>query len=331
MTADRRRRRLVFAATAAAAAASPFAVLPARAQSWPSRQIRIVCPFPPGGLTDLYSRAIGEQLQQNLGQPVLVENKPGAGGLIGNDSVAKAAPDGHTLLVTIQTTLVQAQVLYKKLPYNPERDFTWISALGAGHLPFAVPSAMPVRTFRDFVEFAKSNRTSFGTYSAGSYPHMVAGQLNKLYGTKIEAVHYKGEAPMWLDLAGGQIQGAIGSMAAMLPHVQKGSVRPVAVPTGVRSPKLPDVPTFIEQGFTEPVFALSGWIGLLGPAKLPSEIVERLSKLVIAAGDGARLKQVYETFGITERPTTPEEFLRLYRTEGQQWIAIARDLGITLD
>ncbi len=330
MTADPRRRRLMLAA-AAAAVAGTLSQRVARAQSWPSRPIRMICPFPPGGLTDLYTRAIGEHLQQSLGQSVVVENRPGAGGLIGNDAVAKAAPDGHTLLVTIQTTMVQAQVLYKNLPYSPENDFSWISALGAGHLPFAVPSSLPVRTFREFVDYAKSNNTSMGTYAAGSFPHMVAGQVNRLYGTKIEAVHYKGEAPMWIDVAGGQIQGAIGSVAALLPHVQKGSVRPIAVPTTVRSPKLPDVPTFIEQGFTAPVFGLRGWIGLFGQAKLPREIVERLSKLTIEAGESARLKLVYDTFGIAERPTTPEEFLRLYRTEGQQWIAIARELGITLD
>ena len=272
MSVDAKRRRLLLVATAVAGA-SALAATHARAQAWPTRQIRIVCPFPPGGLTDLYARSIGDQLQQNFGQPVLVENRPGAGGLIGTDIVAKAAPDGHTLLVTIQTTMVQAQVLYKKLPYSPENDFTWISALGAGHLPFGVPASLPVRTFREFVDYARQKPTSFGTYAAGSYPHMVAGQLNKLYGTKIEAVHYKGESPMWIDLAGGQIQGAIGSTAGILPHVQKGSVRPVAVPTTVRSPKLPDVPTFIEQGFTEPVFSLSGWIGLFGPAKLPNRRV----------------------------------------------------------
>ena len=330
MTADAKRRRLVFAAAAAAVAGS----LPeraARAQSWPTRPIRMVCPFPPGGLTDLYTRAIADHLQTSLGQNVIVENRPGAGGLIGNDSVAKAAPDGYTFLVTIQTTLVQGQVLYKKLPYNPENDFTWISALGAGHLPFAVPGSLPVRTFREFVDYAKTNRTSMGTYAAGSFPHMVAGQLNKLYGTKIEPVHYKGETPMWIDVAGGQIQGAIGSVAGVLPHVQKGSVRVVAVPTNVRSPKLPEVPTFLEQGFTDPVFALRGWIGLFGPAKLPREIVERVSRLTIEAGESARLKQLYDQFGIAERPTTPEEFLRLYRTDGPQWIAIARELGITLD
>jgi tripartite-type tricarboxylate transporter receptor subunit TctC len=329
MSADRRRRRLVLAA--AAAAAGPMAAPFVRAQAWPSRPIRIVCPFPPGGLTDLYSRSIADHLQSSLGQSVVVENRPGAGGLIGNEAVAKAAPDGHTLLVTIQTTMVQAQVLYKKLPYNPENDFSWISALGAGHLPFAAPASLPVKSFREWVDYAKKNRTSLGTYAAGSFPHMIAGQLNKLYGTSIEAVHYKGETPMWVDVAGGQIQGGVGSVAAVLPHVQKGSVRVLAVPTSVRSPKLPEVPTFLEQGFNERVFALRGWIGLFGPAKLPREILERVSKLTIEAGNGARLNQIYETFGIAERPTTPDEFLRLYRTEGQEWIAIARELGITLD
>jgi tripartite-type tricarboxylate transporter receptor subunit TctC len=327
MSADTKRRALL-----AAAAASLVLPLSARGQAaWPARQIRLVCPFPPGGLTDLYTRSIAEHWQQNLGQTVIVENRAGAGGLIGNEAVAKSAPDGYTFLVTIQTTMVQAQALYKKLPFNPENDFTWISALGAGHLPCAVPASLPVKNFKDFVEYAKTNRTSFGTYAAGSFPHMIVGQLNKLYGTKIEAVHYKGEAPMWVDLAGGQIQAAIGSVAGVLPHVQKGSARVVAVPTSVRSPKLPDVPTFIEQGFTAPVFALRGWIGLFGPAKLPPEIVARVSKLTIEAGESARLKQVYDTFGIAERPTTPEEFQRLYRTEGMQWLAIARELGITLD
>ena len=329
MGANRTRRRLLSAA--AASLVVPALSRPVRAQAWPSRQIRIVCPLPPGGLTDLYSRAIGQHMQQSLGQPVVVENRPGAGGLIGSEVVAKSPPDGYSFLVTIQTSMVQAQVLYKKLPYNPENDFTWISALGAGHLPFGVPAPLPARNFREFVDYARTNRTNVGTYAPGSYPHMVSAQLNKLYGTKIEVVHYKGEAPMLIDLAGGQIQGAIGSVQGMLPHAQKGSIRLLAVPTATRSPKLPEVPTFVEQGFNAPVFSIAGWIGLFGPAKLPKEIVDRVSRLVIEAGRGARLSQIYETFGIAERPTTPEEFLRVYRTEGPQWIAITRELGITLD
>jgi tripartite-type tricarboxylate transporter receptor subunit TctC len=242
MPVDIGRRRLL------AVGAASLLVPHARAQAWPSRPIRIVCPLPPGGLTDLYSRAIAEHLQQSLGQTVIVENRPGAGGQIGCDLVAKAAPDGYTFLVTIQTSLVQAQVLYKKLPYNPDTDFSWISALGAGHLPLGIQAGLPVKTFRDYVEYAKANRTHMGTYAPGSYPHMVAGQLNKLYGTKIDAVHYKGEAPMWLDVISGQTQAAIGSVAGTLPHIQKGSVRVLAVPTKVRSPKLPEVPTFIRAG-----------------------------------------------------------------------------------
>ena len=327
MTANRRR----ILAAAAVSLVAPRFIGAARAQAWPSRPIRIICPLPPGGLTDLYSRAIGEHMQATLGQPVLIENRPGAGGIIGCEAVAKAAPDGYTFLVTIQTSLVQAQVLYKKLPYNPETDFSWISALGAGHLPFGVTAALPARNFREFVEYAKKNRVNMGTYAPGSFPHMVAGQLNKLHGTKIEAVHYKGEAPMWLDVISGQTHAAIGSVAGTLPHIQKGTVRVLAVPTKVRSPKLPEVPTFHEQGFTEPVFSIAGWIGLLGPARLPKEIIDRVAKVTIEAGEGARLKQIYETFGIAERPTTPEEFLRIYRTEGPQWIAITRELGITLD
>ena len=331
MTADLRRRRLVLA-TAGAAAAGPLAGRFAFAQAWPSRQIRIICPLPPGGLTDLYSRAIAEHLQQSLGQPVIVENRPGAGGQIGCDLVAKAAPDGYTFLVTIQTSIVQAQVLYKKLPYNPETDFTWISALGAGHLPFGVPAALPAKNFREFVEYAKANRTSIGTYAPGSYPHMVVGAAQQALrhedrGGPLQRRGADAGRPRRRPDPGRDRQRA-GHAA---PRHRRAASGCFAVPTAVRSPKLPDVPTFVEQGFTAPVFSIAGWIGLLGPAKLPREIVDRVSRLVIEAGESARLRQIYETFGIAERPTTPEEFLRIYRTEGPQWIAITKELGVTLD
>src|SRR6266436_4953290 len=279
----------------------------ARAQAWPARPVRIVVSFPPGGLTDLYARAYGEHISRHIGQPVLVENRAGAGGLIGCDAVAKSPADGYTLLFTISTPIVQAQALYKKLPYDPDKGF------------------------REFVDFAKKTAVNFGSYGPGSVPHMVAAQINKLFGTRIEVVHFKGEAQMWLEVAAGRIHAAIGSISALSPHLQAEAVRPIAVNTAKRSPKLPQVATYIEQGFPEKVFMLKGWLGLLGPAGLPAEIVGRISKAILEGAESPRLKQVYETFGLLEKPTTPEEFVALYREEGPAMIAIARELGVSLD
>ena len=270
-------------------------------------------------------------MSQGLGQPVVVENKAGASSLIACEQVAKAAPDGYTLLFTIQAALLQSQALYKKLPYDPGRDFTFIAAFGNGHLPLAVHKDVPVKDFGEFVEFAKTNPVNFGSFAPGSYPHLVVGQLNKLYGTQIEAVHFKGEAPMWPELVAGRLHAAIGSYIGMSPHAKTGAVRPIAVPTATRSPKLPDVPTYAEQGYREPVFIMRGWLGLLGPAGLPQEIVERISKQILEAADSPRVKQLHETFGIPDKPTTPAEFVRLFREEGPTWIAITKELGVSLD
>lgn len=303
----------------------------ARAQAWPAKPVRVLVGFPAGGLTDLYARAYSDYMSQQLGQPFIVENRPGAGSIIACEAVAKSPADGYTLLFTIWTAIVQNQVLYRKLPYDPNKDFSFISAFDPGHLPFAVRKDLPVRDFREFVDFAKKNRVTMGTYSAGSYPHMVAAQLNKLHGTQIEPVHFKGEAPMWVEVSTGRIDAGIGSQPVMGPHIQKGSIRPIAVPTAKRAPKLPDVPTFVEHGFNEPVFRIAGWIVLLGPAGLPRDMVQRLSKLAIAAADTPRIKEIHAQFGILDNPSTPEEFERRYREDGPVWLSIVRELGVTLD
>lgn len=320
------RRRLVAATTFGL-----FGAPAARAQAWPARPVRIVVGFPAGGLTDALARAYAEQLAQRLGQPFLVENRAGAGGMIGAAEVARAAPDGHTFMFTISTVLNQNRVLYRKMPYDPDRDFTYVSGFDAGHLPLAVAAASPIRSVRDFVELARRERVTFGDYSPGTYPHMVAQQFNKLHGTKIDAVHYRGEAPMWLDLASGQITAALGSISAMLPHVQSGKVRAIAVPTATRSPRLPEVPTFEEQGFRDPVFMISGWIGLFGPAGLARDIVTRVSQAVQEAAETPRIRQINANFGLRERPWAAEEFERLNRELAPQWIALARELGVTLE
>jgi tripartite-type tricarboxylate transporter receptor subunit TctC len=225
----------------------------------------------------------------------------------------------------------QNRVLYKKLLYDPDNDFSWISGFDAGHLPLAVGAGVKAANMREYVEMAKTRRVTMGNYSPGSYPHMVAQQLNKLYGTQIEPVPYKGEAPMWADLASGQIDSALGSIAAMLPFMTSGKARPIAVPTTARSPRLPEVPTYYEQGFKEPVFVIQGWIGMLGPAKLPRDIVERISALNQEAAETPRIRTLAENFGLRARPWTAKEFEALNREVGPHWIALARELGVTLD
>ena len=325
------RRSFILGSLGAAALGPALFPRLAQAQAWPNKPVRFIVGFPAGGLSDLYARAYGDYVSQNIGQPVIVENRPGAGSIIACEAVAKGPADGYTLLFTIWTAIVQNQVLYKKLPYDPNKDFTFISSFDPGHLPLAVHNDVPAKDFRELIELAKKRRVTMGTYSAGSYPHMIASQMNKLYGTQVEPVHFKGEAPMWVELATGRIDAAIGSQLGMRPHAQKGVVRPIAVNRTVRSPQLPSVATFTEQGFTEPVFRIYAWIVLLGPAGLPREIVERVSKLVIAAADSPRIRDIHANFGVVEGPSTPEEFERRYRSEGPVWISIVRELGVTLD
>ena len=218
-------RRRIVSATAGIGVVSAFPWA-AWGQAWPAKPIRVIVGLPAGGLTDVLARAYSEQLAQKLGRPVVVENRPGAGSMIAAGEVAKAAPDGYTFLFTISTAINQNRVLYKKMPYDPDKDFTYVSGFDAGHLPLAVSSGVKVANMREYVEMARRERVTMGNYSPGTYPHMAAQQLNKLYGTQIEPVHYKGEAPMWTDLASGQITSAIGSIVAMAPHLQSGRIRP---------------------------------------------------------------------------------------------------------
>ena len=327
--AGNRRRLLGGALAGGLAALAPWR---AGAQAWPAKPLRVIVGFPAGGLTDVLARVYSEHLAQRLGQAVVVENRPGAGSIIACELVAKSAPDGYTFLFTISTAMNQNRVMYRKLPYDPDRDYTYVSGFDAGHLPLAVNASVKAAGMKEFVELARAERVTLGTYAPGSFPHMVAQQLNKLYGTRIEAVHYKGESPMWTDLASGQIHAAIGSYLAMSPHMQAGKIRPIAVPTSNRSPRLPDVPTFEEQGFREPVFLIQGWIGMFGPAGLAPEIVRRLSDLNQEAADTPRVRQINANFGLRDKPWPAEEFERLNRDNvGPLWIALARELGMTLD
>jgi tripartite-type tricarboxylate transporter receptor subunit TctC len=327
---DRPRRTLLAAAGGGAA----LAALPRFAigqGAWPNKPVRVICTNPPGGLTDAYARQYGEALSRKFGQPFVVDNRPGAGGTIAADALAKAPPDGYTIMVAIQTPLWNGRVLYKSLPYDPDKAFAPITLFPAGALAFGVHAKLPVRTPDEYVAWAAKNTAAVGTYAAGSWPHMIADTWNRTRGLKLDAIHYKGEPPMWIDVASGQVSAGLGSFQAMQTHIERGTVRPIAVVGQRRSPRLPDVPTFVEQGHRDPIFALDGWLPMVAPAGTPEDIQQRLADACVEAYGTDKIKAMHETFGIPNGPVGLAEARPRWRAEAPQWVQIADRLGIKLD
>ena len=327
-TTPSRRQALSLIAATTAIAALPEAF--AQSGKWPQKPIRIVVAFPPGGLTDAYARMYAEQLSAKLGVSVMVDNKPGAGAIIGIDAVAKSPADGYTLLMTTSGTVWQNRVLYSKLPYNLDKDLTPIANFPSGPLVVGVSDKVPSKTIQEFIEFAKTNQTSMGTYAPGSYPHMVADQINRNHGTKILSVHYKGESPMWVDVASGQLQVAIGSYQAFNTVAGRG-VRPIGVTGAYRSPKLPNVPTLVEQGMKDPLVALEGGLPLMAPSGTPEAVLKLLSSVAVEGAETERAAKLREAFSIPNKPKNLTETRRDWERDVPVWIKLAVDLGIKLD
>lgn len=320
------RRRLV---QAGAAAALPGFAIVARAQAWPSKPVRVIAGYPAGGQTDLFARTYSEYLAAQTGQSFVVENKAGAGGSLAASELKRAPPDGHTLMFTISTTLIMNRVLYKTLPYDTEKDFTVVSIMPSGSLPTVVNAKLPINNLKEFVDYAKkSGKVNVGTYAAGSYSHMVVAELNKQYGLNMEAVHYKGEAPMWTDVGGGAIEAGSGSYGAVVPLIQAGKGRAIAV-SRKRIGKIPEVPTFQEQGATSRAFQLTGFQSCVAHIGTPPAIVKRLSELLVAAGKAERVQQMNAQFGIDEAAMTFEATQKLYADEAPAWIDLVKSLNLT--
>jgi tripartite-type tricarboxylate transporter receptor subunit TctC len=231
-------------------------------------------------------------------------------------------------MFTNSTTMIMNKVLFKKLPYDPDRDFALVAWFNTGHLPTAVNKDVPAKTVGEFAAWAKDRKVSLATYGAGSYAHVVAETLNRHYGLKMEAVHYRGEALMWQDVASGAVQSASGSYAAMLPFVQSGAVRIIAVPTMVRMKKLPDVPTFYEQGLQEKAFQVRGWVGCAAPVGTPDDVVQKLSDLMVEGGKTERVQKINETFGIDEAARDRAYFKKVIDEEGPVWLDVIKGLNI---
>ncbi len=331
------RRRLLALTVAAAlpwtaAQAQTSEIKPAvrAAGDWPNKAIRIVVAFPPGGLTDAYARLYAEHLTAKFGVPAVVENKPGAGAIIGIDAVAKSPADGYTLLMTTSGTVWQNRVLYSKLPYNLDKDLVPIANFPSGPLVVGVPEKLGINNYRDLMAFAKANNTNMGSYAPGSYPQMVADQANRAEGTKIVTVNYRGESPMWIDVASGQVQVAIGSFQAFNTVSTRG-VKAIGVTGSYRSPKLPDVPTLVEQGVQGRLVQLEGGLPLMAPAGTPEAVLRALSQVVVEGANTARAAQIRETFAIPNKPKNLVDTRADWARDVPVWIKLAVDLGIKLD
>jgi tripartite-type tricarboxylate transporter receptor subunit TctC len=306
---------------------------PAHTQDkYPSKLIRLVVPFAAGGSTDVVARALGQELSERIGQPVIVENKPGAGGTVGSDYVAKSPPDGYTLLIGTVSTHGAAVSLYEKLPYEPLRDFAPITEIATiPNLVVVNAASVPVQTLGELVQLAKKQpgKLTFASNGAGTSNHLATELLKSAAGIDVVHVPYKGSGPALNDLLAGHVSMMLDVVMTSYPYVKAGRLKALAVTGSTRSPLLPEVPTVAEQGF--PGFEAIVWFGVLAPAKTPPAVVERLNKELVAAINAPKLKTLLESQGAQTVASTPVDFTKRIGNEIVKWRKVVQASGAKLD
>jgi tripartite-type tricarboxylate transporter receptor subunit TctC len=303
----------------------------AAAQSYPNRPIRNIAPFPAGGLVDVLARALGEELAKTLGQPVIIENRPGAGGNIGADMVAKAEPDGYTLLMTSPGIPSINQFLYKTMPFDPEKAFAPISLVADMPMLVVVHPKLGVKTLQKLIDVARANpgKLAFGSAGVGTTGHL--GQALLAYAAKIDLTHipYRGAAPSVTDLVAGQIDGVVDNPPTVMPHIRAGSIIPLAVAAQDRLPVLPDLPTSAEAGL--PDWKASSWFGVVAPSATPADVVKRLHEELARAVSQPSMQRFTTQSGARMLASTPEDFDRYIRDERAKWGEIIRAAKISAE
>jgi tripartite-type tricarboxylate transporter receptor subunit TctC len=300
------------------------------AQGYPTRPVRLIIPFPPGGSNDIVGRMIAAQLGERLGQTMVVDNRGGAGGTIGTELAAKAPADGYTLLL-ISTAYAFNTSIYKKLPYDPVRSFTPVALLGSGPGVLVVNPALPVNSVRDLIALARERPGKLNNASAGigSFQHL-ASELFRIQ-ANIEWLHvpYKGGGPAMMDLIAGQADASVGSLIQMLPHIRTGKLKALGTTGAKRSPVLPDVPTVAEAGV--PGYEATNWWGLLAPTGTPPAIVERLHQEVVAVQASAETKKRFESEGAEAVQMSPAQIGAFIAAETAKWARVVKEAGITAE
>jgi len=313
--------------TLAALVLSLAAVSLSHAQTYPAKPVRIIVGLAPGGTTDVFTRTLAQRLTEAWGQTVIVENRPGASGMIGAEAVAKAAPDGYTLLVSPQTSLAVAPALYGKAPYDTAKDFAPVSLLGSTPLVMIVHPSFAAKTFADFVALAKKGTPlTYGSGGVGSSPHMTGELISAALGVKMNHVPYKGENPAIADTIGGQIPIMFGNLPVALPHVRSGKVLALATTTGKRSPLAPEIPTMSEGGIKD--FEMATWYGMLAPAGTPPELVARIQRDAARVLSDAETRERLTKMGVDLILNNPEEFRTYLNSEIARYTQIIKSAGL---
>jgi len=301
---------------------------PAAAQNYPVKPVRMVVPFPPGGNTDIIARVFAPKMAENLGQQIVVENRGGAGSVIGTDVVAKAAPDGYTILMVSAAHTINPAMI-KKLPYDSVKDFTPIALIADVPTAFVLHPAFPAKTVKEFIAIARARpgEINYSTSGSGTVGHLAAELLSSMARIKIVHVPYKGAGPSMIDLVAGQVQMQLSSMPAAIQYVRTGRLRLIAQTGKTRSAAAPDTPTMEEAGV--PGFVVSSGFGMFAPANTPRAIVERIHAALVKALNDAPVKDNLGKQGAEVVASTPDEYDQFNRAEIAKWIKVVAQAGIT--
>ena len=300
------------------------------AQPYPSRPVKIIVPFGPGGFTDVAARILQKELAPALGQPIIIENRPGAGSTIGTDAVAKAAPDGYTL-VMISTAHVISPHLYKQMPYDPIRDFAPVMKLAEGPYVLVVHPSLPVKSVSELVALAKAQpgTIDYASSGNGSAQHLVGALFTTMAGVKLNHVPYKGSNQAMNDVIGGQVKVSFVGVPNALPNLTSGKLKALGVSTAKRYAELPDVPAIAEAGV--PGYDATIWLGLLAPPGTPREVVQKINSEITKVLSNAEARKLMASAGVDVATSSPEEFGRLMQVELDRWGKVVKETGATVN
>lgn len=312
-----------------AAATATFAS-GAIAQSYPAKPVRLVVPYAPGGAVDIIARATAQELTKRLGQQIIVDNRTGAGGNIGSDTVAKAQPDGYTLLMASPANTINSS-LYANMPYDPLRDLIPIALIGSVPSVMVANPSLPVQDIKQLIALAKAKpgALTYGSGGSGTTEHLAGEMFKSFAGIDLLHVPYKGGAQVMIDLMGGQVALMFSNQLGVLPHIKAGKLKALGVASAGRSAALPDVPTFAEAGF--PDFKVSVWWGVMGPAGMPKEIVSQLNREIVAGLSSPEMKGRLQTMSAQPIGGTPEQFAAFFAAETKRWAPIVKASGAKAD